>query len=300
MDPLSRRTRIIYLSIFALLFVVTIPLAILYASGYKLSGLSTFSFVPTGGIYVTVPLSDALVSINGKEEGTTSLFTKSFYVSNLAPGSYAVHVARESSYPWYRTLIVEPGIVTDVRALLAPQQIEPVKLIRGGAASSTASTTRGIARANYDAYLALFQPATTTKGTVLVGGKRFATSSEGVFGPAPDDAQGGQELYIEGGTVRLHWAKSTSTIPSTFCMKPSSCAKDMFVKKGKEQVVSAQFWGGGVAYSTSESGVYLAEADVRQTPLIIPLYARRGADFRIANGTLIIKDGTSLYQIDGF
>lgn len=74
----------------------------------------------------------------------------------------------------------------------------------------------------------------------------------------------------------------------------------MFVKKGKEQVVSAQFWGGGVAYSTSESGVYLAEADVRPTPLIIPLYARRGADFRIANGTLIIKDGTSLYQIDGF
>lgn len=293
MDPLSRRTRTIYLTVFALIFFVTIPIAIFYASGYRLSSLGdfwNFSVVSTGGIYVAVPQSEAVVSINGSEKGRSSLFTRNFYVGNLAPGSYAVHVAREGTYPWYRTLIVEPGIVTDVSALLAPQQIEPLRLIRG-VATTTASTTRATTRAQYDAYLALFALATSTK-------PKMATSSEGVYGIAPDDSAAGMELYLEQGEVRLHYARATSTIPSSFCIRPSSCVTDMFIKKGKEKVISARFWGGGVVYATKESGVYLAEEDVRPTPLIIPLYPRPGADFRISNGSLIIKDGTSLYQID--
>jgi hypothetical protein len=250
-------------------------------------------------VYIAVPQSDAIVSINGKEEGTSSLFNRNFYINNLSPGSYAIHVARESSYPWYRTLIVEPGIVTDVRVLIAPQQIEPVRLIRG-AASSTASTTRGIARGVYDGYLALFQSATTTPGVVRINGVWMATSSEGIFGPAAADTQAGEELYIEGGNVRLHWARSTSTIPSIFCTRPSICVKDILVKKGNDKVLSAAFWGAGVVYSTVESGVYLTEADIRPTPLVVPLYPRRGADFRTSGGSLVIKDGTSLYQIDSF
>lgn len=294
MDPLSKRTRVTYLGLLGALSLVLIPLAILYASGYRLSSLTEFSFVPTGGVYISVPVSDALVSINGKEEGITNLFTRSFYIDSLTPGSYAVHVAREGSYPWYRTLIVEPGIVTDVRALLAPQQIEPVRLIRS-TASSTASTTRQVARVQYDAYLASFTEEATSTPVRLP--TLLATTTTLVL---PDDSQGGFELYLEGGGVRLHWSRSTSTIPSVLCVKPSLCVKDFALKKGKEEVVYARFWGSGIVYTTRESGVYLAEIDVRPTPLIIPLYPRRNSDFRVVNGALIIKEGTSLYQIDSF
>ena len=294
MNPLPKRTRITYLGLFGVLSVVLIPLAIFYASGYRLDILSGFSFTSTGGVYISVPLSDAHVSINGKEEGMTNLFSRSFYVDNLTPGSYAVHVARDGSYPWYRTLIVEPGLVTDVQALLAPQRVEPVRLIRS-TASSTASTTRQVARVQYDAYLELFTHATTTRPSTL---PLVSTSTPPVS--EPDDTQGGFELYLEGGAVRLHWARSTSSIPSALCVRPSSCVRDFLLKKGKEQVVYARFWGGGVVYTTRESGIYLAEIDVRPTPLTVPLYPRRNSDFRISGGELIIKDGTSLYQIDSF
>lgn len=285
MKALSRRTRMAYLGVFIVIFFVSIPLAILYATGYRISEFGG-SLVPTGGIYVSVPVSGATVSVNGEEKGTTGLFNRSFYIDNLSSGSYAVHVSRDGSYPWYRTLVVVSGIVTDVRALLVPQQIEPVKLVRSSS-PTTSSTTRAVAPAQYDADLALFAPAKTIK---------TATTTAVL----PDDTRGSFELFVSGGDVYVHWAESTSTIPSVLCIKPLSCVRDLYLKKGKETVTYARFWGGGVVYATKESGIYLSEIDVRPTPLTVPLYLRAGAQFRLLGDSVLIKDAAALYQIDNF
>ncbi len=285
MKALSRRTRMVYLGVFIIIFFVSIPIAIFYAIGYRFSEFGG-SLVPTGGVYVSVPTSGATVSLNGEEKGTTGLFNRGFYIDNLSSGSYAVHVSRDGSYPWYRTLVVVSGIVTDVRALLVPQQIEPIRLVRGTTAN-TSSTTRAVLPTQYDANLALFSPAKTTK---------TATTTRVL----PDDTQGGFELFVSGGDAHVHWSQSTSTIPSVLCIKPLSCVHDLYLKKGKETITYARFWGGGVVYTTKESGIYLAEIDVRPTPLTVPLYLRPGAQFRLLGDSLLIKDASTLYQIDGF
>jgi len=296
MEPLSRRTRYFYLGLFVVLFVVLIPIAILYASGYRLGSLSGFSLISTGGVYVVVPMSDAHVFLNGEEKGVSNIFNRTFYIDNLNAGSYAVHIAHEGSFPWYRTLVVESGIVTDVSALIIPQQIEPIRLMRASSTSTVSTTTKAISRAQFDAYMTSFIIATSTELKV----KSTSTTTSIFDRQFPQDTKGGFELYVEDGNVRLHWGRATTSIPSALCITPRSCTHDIFIEKGKDTAIYARFWEGGIVYATNESGVYLSEIDVRPTSLVIPLYPRRNSEFRISSGSLIIKEGSALYQIDPF
>src|SRR3989344_7865641 len=110
MKPLSPRTRRLYLYVLSALFLISVPAALLYSSGYRYK--AGFGLVRTGGIFLSIPYSDATVSLNGKEAGTTGFLTRRFYIDDLAPSTYAIHVEREGSNPWYRALVVEPSIVT--------------------------------------------------------------------------------------------------------------------------------------------------------------------------------------------
>lgn len=289
LKPLSKNTRRAYLAVFVFLFVVCLPFAILYATGYRFQ--NGFSLVETGGVYISVGPSDAVVSLNGNEIGVSGFLNHTFYVDNLAPGSYAVHVAREGDYPWYKTLIVEPRIVTDAQAFLVPNEFTIKKVIVGSVGTSVASTTVATTRLEYNTFLLEFAP-TTTKAKIPVG-----IGDEVVV---PADTQGGESIYIENGIVRLQWEKSTSTIPSSMCSTPSSCEKDVIIARAKEKISRANFYGGGVLYLVPSTGVFLAEVDVRPTPLVVPVYPRAGVDYRIINGRLIVKDGVSLYEVTGF
>ncbi|MES2014242.1 MAG: hypothetical protein V4437_00310 [Patescibacteria group bacterium] len=285
MKPLSRTVRFWYLAISVVAFLITVPIAVFYASGYRFKGLS---LVETGGIYVSVPVSDATVFINGKEEGTSNLFTRSFYTDNLFGESYVVQVSREGYYPWVKKLNVESRIVTDVAAFLVPQTISIREIHIKDA--DTASTTRAVSKNEYTSLLKAFTRPTALS-TSSVGEGTAATSS---------DARAGMELYVQDGNLLVRWAKDTHATPSSFCIKPSSCVPEFFIEKGKDTVTSARFFAGGVVYATKESGIFLAENDVRPVPLVVPLYSRPGADFRIVNGSLIVKDGQTLYDISGF
>lgn len=287
LKPLSRKTRRAYLGVFVFLFILCLPIAILYATGYRFQ--NGFSLVETGGVYISVGPSDASVSLNGKEIGVSGFLNHSFYVDNLAPGSYAVHVAREGDYPWYKTLIVEPRIVTDAQAFLVPSEFLVKKLVVSRAGSAQASTSVSTTRLEYDAFLLNFAPTTTKQKSIV--------EDETLI---PDDTQGGENLYLEEGIVRLEWGRSTSTIPSSMCSTPSSCEKNVVIAKAKEKITRTNFYGGGVLYLVPSSGIFLAEIDIRPTPLVVPVYPRAGVDYRIINGRLIVKDGNSLYEITGF
>lgn len=274
-----------YLAVSVVAFLFTVPIAVFYASGYRFNGLS---FVETGGVYVSVPVSDASVFINGKEEGTSSLFIRTFYTDNLIAGTYAVQVSREGYYPWVKKLTVEPRIVTDVFAFMVPQSmlIREIEIREG----DTASTTRAVSKNEYNSFIKAFARKIGSPITIPDG---IATST-------PIDTRAGEDLYIEGGNLVVRWMKDPQSVPSSFCLKPSSCVQEFFIEKGRETVTNAQFFAGGVVYSTKESGIFLAENDVRPVPLVVPLYSRPGAQFRVVGGALIVKDGSALYDISGF
>lgn len=276
-----RRT---YLLVLVALFFLIIPAAFLYASGYRLA--DGFSLVETGGIYLSVPEIGASVSINGAEEGVTSIFSRRFYIDDLAPGSYVVQVTREGDMPWYRTLVVEPGIVTDAHALSMPLDITSVELVRGGTTETEAA--RSISATTFDAYKEAFLP----EPPVL---ESTATTTEAL----PEDTSGGLALSLALGNVVLAWTRDSSSTPSILCARPSSCVSEVFIEKGKDEATRAEFYGGGVVYQTKERGVFFAEMDVRPTPLSVPLYAHRAAEFRIVDGAIIVKDGTRFYEVLG-
>jgi hypothetical protein len=83
-------------------------------------------------------------------------------------------------------------------------------------------------------------------------------------------------------------------------VKPSSCVTEFYIEKGRETATAAEFLAGGVLYATKESGIFFAENDLRPVQLVVPVYTRPAATFRIVNGTLIVKDGPTLYEISGF
>lgn len=273
MEPLPKNTRRIYLALFAALFLITVPIAILYASGYRFDKSLVIDTI--GGISLNVPIGDAEVSINGKKVGVSGIFNRNFFIDNLPPDTYALMVEREGYYPWYKTVIVEKQLVTQAQAFLIPKNLEVVRLVRSSVASTTASTTRALAAATYDSYLKVF--ATTT-----------ATTTQ----------SGSITLSVEKGRAKLHYGGENSAIPDSFCLMPSSCSIDFYVTEEGMRVVHAEFFEGGVIYQVPE-GVFIAEADARPTATVAPIYAVRGADFRIISGSLIIKAGTTLYEISG-
>lgn len=279
------RRRLVYLVLSVLAFILTVPVAVFYASGYR---LEDFSLIETGGVYVTVSASDATVSINGKEEGVTSLFVRSFYVDRLNEDWYNVQVSREGYYPWVKKLKVEPSIVTDVFAFLIPQTLSIREIQIDTNTMDSASTTRLVSQGEYNSLQKAFTATSTSAVSV-----RSATST-------PVAVRAGVELYIEKGHLIAKWSKDPLTVPSSFCTEPSSCVQEFFIEKGKETVKNAHFFLGGIVYSTKESGVFLAENDVRPTHLVVPVYSRPGADFRIINGELIVKDGTDFFEVSGF
>jgi hypothetical protein len=272
MQPLSNLVRRIYFAIFFVLFLVCIPVAIFFASGYRFS--PDFGIFRTGGIYLSVPYNDAIVYVNGEEVGRSGILNRGFYIDSLSPDAYEIRVERKGSLPWYRTLIVEPEVVTDARAVLIPEAIDvfPLTFL-----STTSTSTRPITRAQYDAYLDAFETglASTTVG------------------------REGETLFVDTGDVYVRLLNE-STIPSSrFCGRPSYCVRHIAVEETRQKATGAFYIGDNVVYITEEGGVFFAEPDVRPTSVMASLYARRGADARLIDGRLIIKDGDDLYEIDG-
>ncbi|MEK7063250.1 MAG: hypothetical protein AAB955_01000 [Patescibacteria group bacterium] len=254
MNPLSSRTRNIYFLLLTFAFVLVVPVAVLYATGYR---LRDFSLQETGGVYVTVPISDVVVTINGEEVGKSGLFDRTLYIPDLSPDKYVVQATREGYYPWTKTITVEPWIVTDALALMVPTTIQ---LTEEPVATST---------------LAAF--ATTTV----------------------QESVGGMELLLEDGDVSVRWIRNPDNAPSAFCFRPSACASEITILRGKEDALGAVFFSGGVVYRT-QTGIYFSDIETRSPQLILPLYTRPKADFRIIDDALVIKDGASYYRIDSF
>lgn len=275
MRPLSQRRRRFYLLTLTVLFFISVPLALLYSSGYRYK--AGFGLVKTGGIYLSVPYDEAVVSINGEEIGTTRFLNKSFYIDDLAPSSYAVHVEREGDHSWYRTLFVEPQLVTRAEVTLVPESPEILRLTRGGV---TGTTTRALSVDLYDTYLKAFS--------------LLATSSESRRGGVAVAA-----TVVEG-DVYVHWTDAEREPQDNFCARPSNCVESFLLEDGPQDSYSVAFLGDGVVYATKLGGVFFSEMDVRRTPVSAAIYPRRGADVRVIDGNLVVKDGSALYAIEGF
>lgn len=273
MQPLSPQRRRFYLVGLMLLFVVLLPIVIFYADGYRYK--LGIGFRQTGGIFLSVPYADATVTLNGELLGRSGFLQRSLYIDNLTTGTYTIIAEREGSVTWIRALFVEPQLVTDARVLLVPIRFEARQLIAG---RSVATSTRTLLPAEFAAMQAAFRTEAPT------------TSAASALS---------ETLFIEDGDVFDRQVRSDSLPTSNFCSQPSYCVLEILVERGEDTATAAAFFREGVVYSTKERGVFFAEVDIRPTPVVVQLYARPGAEFRVINDTLVVKDGSVFYEIVG-
>lgn len=282
MEPLSKRRRRVYLYGLIAVFILCLPLVMFYANGYRFK--SGVGFVRTGSIIVSISKSDAQFSLNGVQVGVSGFLRHNFYVDNLAPGQYQILVTREGDHPWHRTLIVEEELVTDAQAFLVPLEITSVRLVDVSkvASSTIATSTKATPHATYETYRKAFLPSSSTSTPLVALHKPTS-----------------EILSVKDGNVSAVWTDVGVLPPSRFCRGPSTCSTEISIESGKQNTISAEFFGGGVVYVTKEGGVFLKEIDIRPEPLSVQLYPVRGADFRVIDGHLIVKDGSTLYEITG-
>lgn len=289
MEPMSLRTRRTLAIGSFFLFIVILPVAALYASGYRLSG---FSLVSTGGIHVSVPISNVAISLNGEVVERSNLFNKSFFFDNLEPGAYVVQTSVDEYMPWTKTLVVESQFVTDVVMTAIPQPIRFLELVSSATSTeqTATSTMKFVDIETFEEIESVFLATTT------VNVQEAATTTESDVALEENIPQrGGIALYLADGDVRVAWERE-STPPSIFCTRPSLCVGEIILEQGDETVTDAVFYRNGLLYRTEESGVFFTEIDVRQPRLQVSVYTSPGAEYAVIRGKLYVRDEQTIYE----
>ena len=171
MEPLSRRTRHIYLALLVFVFVVLVPITVLYSSGYRIG--ENFAVVKTGGVYIGLQESDARLLLDGKFVRKVGILKNGFFVQDLTPRVYHVIVEKEGYRTWQKILEVSPQRVVETSAFILPNNIPYTEISTSSAAYSEAkelfatSTATIVFPDRYPTFL-----ATSTKNKLIEDVKR--------------------------------------------------------------------------------------------------------------------------------
>lgn len=120
MTPKQKR---LYLLGMFIIFMVVIPVLVLYSSGYRLN--SKFRLVKTGGIYFHNDQSGVSALLNGKVKKTAGLLEKNLLIRNLRPATYYSRIEKENYRVWEKNITVNEQMVEVCYPLLIPANLNP-------------------------------------------------------------------------------------------------------------------------------------------------------------------------------
>ena len=289
---MSSKVRKGYFVFFILLFLVLIPVVIFYSLGYNISLDKKFSFFKTGGISIYPSEPGVIVSLNGKEEGRTSIFEHSVLIKSLSPGQYNVSVTKDGYRQWDKTITVLEEKVSEGFPLLLPQNLTPILLSGTSTASSTELTN------SYNEAIALFTPPTPVK-KIKIPSTETATVTPESLGITNHKVL----LYKDDGVIKVRWLGKMEEIPYFFCFLVSegnTCNASFIAYKAKDLRDISFFPGrNDVVIFSAGNAVSVVELDRRAPEFFMALYKGKMPDFRIGkDDVLYIKDDGLLYKID--
>ena len=111
------------------IFIAMIPVAILYALGYRLD--DAWSLKKTGGIYVSANITGSEIFLDNELQRRTNLLQNGIFIDNLSPGAYEILVLNQNYFPWKKKLEVRSQLVTEAHSFLIPIQTNAKILLRG-------------------------------------------------------------------------------------------------------------------------------------------------------------------------
>lgn len=116
--------------------IVVTTIAVLLASGYRLTRENGKTFVEGTGVMVFTSRPDgARVYVNNH------LTTATDNTINLQPGEYDVKIEKDGYFPWNKKLVVKQGEVSQANALLFPNTPKLDPLTTTGASNATVDDT---------------------------------------------------------------------------------------------------------------------------------------------------------------
>jgi hypothetical protein len=120
---MTRRKKLVYLLGLTGIFIIVVPLLVLFSSGYRLDG--RFRLVKTGGIYLANKEPDIIVRLNKKNVKKAGMFEKNILIDDLTPKTYYVTVEKNGYKTWKKNIKVEEQKVEVCYPLLIPVKLNP-------------------------------------------------------------------------------------------------------------------------------------------------------------------------------
>ena len=288
MKPLSTTKRRVYLGLSGLLFLVLIPILILYATGYRFTSMS---LIKTGGIFISIPYSDTKVYINNSLIKQSGVFQKNAFVQNLKPGTYTIAVEKEGHGSWVKELKVFPQTVTEGYPFLFPQKptIQEILAFHETATGAATNTKQSkVARKEnpqYAVVTALFKPISVTATSTATSTGMMKTQRK-------------LSVLNKKGILFITWNGNLDSIPHYFC--ENGVCKDTITIAANSPILSFDFFPGRddlIVYST-KSGVFVSEIDDRSTQNVHTILIGNNLDVRVyEQETIYIKSNKQYFSV---
>lgn len=119
---MKKRTRTLFFILFFVMFLISVPLVVFYAQGYRWD-FERRSLVKTGALSIGAQPHAAEILVEGRVEGSISFLSPNVFVSHLIPQEYNIEVRRQGYHSWSKVLPVKQGEVTEaLHVRLYPQE----------------------------------------------------------------------------------------------------------------------------------------------------------------------------------
>lgn len=231
------------------MFIVLVPLLVLYAVGYRFDFSDSFNNVrAVGGLYVNQGVADGQIFVNETAVEDARIFRSAAYIQNLEAGLHSIFVESEGLYTWTKQLPVFPHLVTEVDTFHMPVRPQVRLVTEWNDASGRGvlfedATTTLFAFASSTTPLVVATTTATSSYTInpeyAFVSQRFASSTaeqallraQAVFSfdqapalvPATTTAtstvaRSDMVLYEDGGDVYARWVGSDRNRPYFFCV----------------------------------------------------------------------------------
>lgn len=307
-----QKRRILWL-ILAFLFLVATPPLLLYAKGYRLD-FEQRKIKEVGGMYIKSIPRKARISINSKYRDDTPTFLR-----NLTPEEYYIEVAKEGYHVWRKKLIVEPGIVTEVRNIfLFPQNPSKEKITQEDAKTIFPQNSLNSKKTPSEVLKSI--DAKNIQADYFDDDKYFALTKNGfVFflnpetksldqlNPAPIDTARAESFRIAKNKSKiLYWNKHEIYVYylKDILIQPFKKKGDVeLLTRRQNTIAKADFLPKNSQYIVFETQgkIKALELDNRDIRNVVDVYRAKGSlddwKFSEKESTLYVREGANYYKV---
>ncbi len=297
--PLSVKSRNIFFYLSIVIFLVAVPVLVLYTTGYRF-GEGIIS--RTGGISVYLSPSGSSLYINGKFNDTLGFLSRSFFVQDLKVGSYSIEVKKEGYYSWKKNIVVYPKIVTENYSFLSPEKFILKEITQFSKSKETSGTTTkdttksATSTTEYLEVASLFEKKNLTKAEEKKELLTIQNTHEKFNLNKTDDIliSGKSAVYLKDNTISASWIGNVLDAPYFFHTSTSTVATTTSIFRSDEKIFNIEFYPErtDVVLLEMPSGVFALQLNMNSKKEDLrPVFIEPQAKVRIAsNGEYFIKN----------